>query len=129
VEILTVLVDFEKECFTWIPDTTYLNKSEDWKPKGKVYGYSERKASYQDWFNLDKGEGFDYVPPELVTLPDKDCTTVSGKNLRDSILKVFEGDGITMKIEGDDVTRYGKVRALPINESFTDSSSLEVVGY
>ena len=114
------------ECgkFTWIRDTGCFSDREGFDCDHKIYNYSLRKAKGKDFFSLEKGIGFDYIPPVVDRIPEK------GSRMREKMLDVLRADNIRVSVKDDKgFTRIGKLDSLPINEDFTDDSSLEVVSY
>jgi len=89
---LTVIVDFECECFTIIRDTGYHKKPEEFPDcDHKIYNYTSHTAAGQSWFKREEGEGFEFLPAELKKEPDfseGDKETATGNDLYEHIMEV-----------------------------------------
>jgi len=100
-----IKVCYNCECFTWINDTTCLSVREEFTCSNHdTYSFSNSNGKREDFFSLEKGVGFEYIPPKLTNLPEKGKETATGKDYRKEILKVFDAEHIQVDKENEVVS-------------------------
>lgn len=100
-----ILVCYNCKRFTWIRDTTCLSIRDEFDCSNhSTYNYDYRNAKREEFFSLEKGEGFEYIPPKLTNLPEKGKETAAGNDYREDILEVFDAEYIEVDKEAEEVT-------------------------